>query len=242
MSQRENFVANDSKSTRTSAVILRRVSTEEQGDSRNGLDAQLHTCEQEIARRGWDSVAVFTEVVSGFSVPMHKRDGLMQAIDLCRTSGHILVCAKGDRLSRRLTERLELMEVSHKEGWAVFLCDLPEADPTTAAGWMMQTMMGMLAEYERRIISERTRDAMAALIRRGKHVGRPREVDPAAVSYATYLREDGRNWTEIALALDDAGFAPPRASTWDRRTVRHMVTGESWGRVTKQIQREDPVV
>lgn len=242
MSQRENFVANDSKSTRTSAVILRRVSTEEQGDSRNGLDAQLHTCEQEIARRGWDSVAVFTEVVSGFSVPMHKRDGLMQAIDLCRTSGHILVCAKGDRLSRRLTERLELMEVSHKEGWAVFLCDLPEADPTTAAGWMMQTMMGMLAEYERRIISERTRDAMAALIRRGKHVGRPREVDPAAVSYATYLREDGRNWTEIALALDDAGFAPPRASTWDRRTVRHMVTGESWGRVTKQIQREDSVV
>lgn len=242
MSQRENFVANDSKSTRTSAVILRRVSTEEQGDSRNGLDAQLHTCEQEIARRGWDSVAVFTEVVSGFSVPMHKRDGLMQAIDLCRTSGHILVCAKGDRLSRRLTERLELMEVSHKEGWAVFLCDLPEADPTTAAGWMMQTMMGMLAEYERRIISERTRDAMAALIRRGKHVGRPREVDPAAVSYATYLREDGRNWTEIALALDDAGFAPPRAATWDRRTVRHMVTGESWGRVTKQIQREDPVV
>jgi DNA invertase Pin-like site-specific DNA recombinase len=242
MSQRENFVANDSRSTRTSAVILRRVSTEEQGDSRNGLDAQLHTCEQEIARRGWDSVAVFTEVVSGFSVPMHKRDGLMQAIDLCRTSGHILVCAKGDRLSRRLTERLELMEVSHKEGWAVFLCDLPEADPTTAAGWMMQTMMGMLAEYERRIISERTRDAMAALIRRGKHVGRPREVDPAAVSYATYLREDGRNWTEIALALDDAGFAPPRAATWDRRTVRHMVTGESWGRVTKQIQREDSVV
>jgi DNA invertase Pin-like site-specific DNA recombinase len=242
MSQRENFVANDSRSTRTSAVILRRVSTEEQGDSRNGLDAQLHTCEQEIARRGWDSVAVFTEVVSGFSVPMHKRNGLMQAIDLCRTSGHILVCAKGDRLSRRLTERLELMEVSHKEGWAVFLCDLPEADPTTAAGWMMQTMMGMLAEYERRIISERTRDAMAALIRRGKHVGRPREVDPAAVSYATYLREDGRNWTEIALALDDAGFAPPRAATWDRRTVRHMVTGESWGRVTKQIQREDSVV
>lgn len=242
MSQRENFAANDSRSTRTSAVILRRVSTEEQGDSRNGLDAQLHTCEQEIARRGWESVAVFTEVVSGFSVPMHKRDGLMQAINLCKTSGHILVCAKGDRLSRRLTERLELMEVSHKEGWAVFLCDLPEADPTTAAGWMMQTMMGMLAEYERRIISERTRDAMAALIRRGKHVGRPREVDPAAVSYATYLREDGRNWTEIALALDDAGFVPPRAATWDRRTVRHMVTGESWGKVTKQIQREDSVV
>lgn len=242
MSQRENFAANDSRSTRTSAVILRRVSTEEQGDSRNGLDAQLHTCEQEIARRGWESVAVFTEVVSGFSVPMHKRDGLMQAIDLCKTSGHILVCAKGDRLSRRLTERLELMEVSHKEGWAVFLCDLPEADPTTAAGWMMQTMMGMLAEYERRIISERTRDAMAALIRRGKHVGRPREVDPAAVSYATYLREDGRNWTEIALSLDDAGFVPPRAATWDRRTVRHMVTGESWGKVTKQIQREDSVV
>lgn len=242
MSQSQTSVVNGTRSSKTTAVILRRVSTEEQGDSRNGLDAQLHTCEQEIARRGWETVAVFTEVVSGFSVPMHKRDGLMQAIDLCKTSGHILVCAKGDRLSRRLTERLELMEVSHKEGWAVFLCDLPEADPTTAAGWMMQTMMGMLAEYERRIISERTRDAMAALIRKGKHVGRPREVDPAAVSYATYLREDGKNWTEIATALDDAGYAPPRAATWDRRTVRHMVTGESWGAVTKRILAEESVV
>lgn len=217
------------------AVILRRVSTEEQGDSRNGLDAQLHTCEQEIARRGWETVAVFTEVVSGFSVPMHKRDGLMQAIDLCRTSGHILVCAKGDRLSRRLTERLELMEQSHKEGWLVFLCDLPEADPTTAAGWMMQTMFGMLAEYERRIISERTRDAMAAMIRQGKTVGRPREVDPAAVAYATHLRDEGMNWTAIASALDAAGYTPPRSTTWHRHTVRHMVTGESWGAVTRRI-------
>jgi DNA invertase Pin-like site-specific DNA recombinase len=223
-------------------VILRRVSTEEQGDSRNGLDAQLHTCEQEIARRGWDTLAVFTEVVSGFSVPMHKRNGLVQAIELCRTSGAILVCAKGDRLSRRLTERLELMEVSHREGWAVFLCDLPEADPTTAAGWMMQTMMGMLAEYERRIISERTRDAMAVLIRKGKHVGRPREVDPAAVAYASDLRDDGYNWTEIAAALDSAGYKPPRAVRWDRRTVRHMVTGESWGAVTKRMQREQEIV
>lgn len=219
-------------------MILRRVSTEEQGDTRNGLDAQLHTCEQEIARRGWNTVAVFTEVVSGFSVPMHKRDALVQAIELCKTSGSILVCAKGDRLSRRLTERLELIEVSHKEGWAVFLCDLPEADPTTAAGWMMQAMMGMLAEYERRIISERTRDAMAVLIRKGKHVGRPREVDPQAVAYATSLRDEGYNWTEIAAALDDAGYAPPRSSTWDRRTVRHMVTGDSWGKVTRRIQGE----
>lgn len=218
------------------------MSTEEQGDSRNGLDAQLHTCEQEIARRGWETLAVFTEVVSGFSVPMHKRNGLVQAIELCRTSGAILVCAKGDRLSRRLTERLELMEVSHREGWAVFLCDLPEADPTTAAGWMMQTMMGMLAEYERRIISERTRDAMAVLIRKGKHVGRPREVDPAAVAYASDLRDDGHNWTEIAAALDSAGYKPPRSVRWDRRTVRHMVTGESWGTVTKRIQREQEIV
>lgn len=218
------------------------MSTEEQGDSRNGLDAQLHTCEQEIARRGWETLAVFTEVVSGFSVPMHKRNGLVQAIELCRTSGAILVCAKGDRLSRRLTERLELMEVSHREGWAVFLCDLPEADPTTAAGWMMQTMMGMLAEYERRIISERTRDAMAVLIRKGKHVGRPREVDPAAVAYASDLRDDGYNWTEIAAALDRAGYKPPRSVRWDRRTVRHMVTGESWGTVTKRIQREQEIV
>jgi DNA invertase Pin-like site-specific DNA recombinase len=170
---------------------------------------------------------------------MHKRAGLQQAVDLCKTSGSILVCAKGDRLSRRLTERLEIMERSHKDGWAVFLCDLPEADPTTAAGWMMQTMFGMLAEYERRIISERTRDAMAAMIRQGKSVGRPREVDPAAVAYATSLREDeALGWTAIAEALDAAGYQPPRSTRWHRHTVRHMVTGESWGAVTRRIAAE----
>jgi len=204
----------------------------------NGLDAQLHTCEHEVSARGWEVIAVFTEVVSGFMVPAHKRPALQDAIDLCRTSGAVLVCSNGDRFSRRLTERIDLIESSHKDGWSVYLCDLPEADPTTASGWMMQAMFAALAEYERRIISERTRNAMAAMIRAGKQVGRPAEVDPAAVAYASDLRDLGYTWTRIASELDDAGYTPPRAANWNRQTVRHMVTGEPWGKVTRRIRAE----
>lgn len=221
------------------AVILRRVSTDEQGKSGLGLDAQLHTCEGAIAQRGWESIAVFTEVVSAFTKPLAKRPAALDAIELARSTSGLLVVAKGDRLSRRMVERLELIERSQKEGWGVFLCDLPEADPTTAGGWLMQTMFAMLAEYERRIISERTSDAMRALIRAGGKVGRPREVDPAAVATATNLRAEGHGWTEIAAALDALGISPPRGEKWNRNTVRHMVTGESWGKVTREIRRAE---
>lgn len=228
-----------SKATPTGkAVVLRRVSTEEQGRSGLGLDAQLRTCEEAITQRGWEHLAVFTEVVSGFTKPLAKRPAALDAIDLARRTSGLLVVAKGDRLSRRMVERLELIERSQREGWGIFLCDLPEADPTTAGGWLMQSMFAMLAEYERRIISERTSDAMHALIRAGGKVGRPRETDPAAVAAARVYRDRGWGWTEIARQLDADGFSPPRGNTWNRNTVRHMVTGDSWGKVTRKIEAQ----
>jgi DNA invertase Pin-like site-specific DNA recombinase len=219
------------------AVVLRRVSTEDQGKSGLGLDAQLHTCDEAISKRGWDSIAVFTEVMSAFTKPLAKRPAALDAIDLVRSTNGILVVAKGDRLSRRMKERLELIEQSQDEGWGIFLCDLPEADPTTAGGWLMQSMFAMLAEYERRIISERTSDAMHALIRAGGKVGRPRETDAGAAARATVLRDAGMGWTAIARVLDAEGFTPPRGALWNRNTVRHMVTGDSWGKVTRQLKQ-----
>ena len=228
-----------SKATLTGkAVVLRRVSTEEQGKSGLGLDAQLRTCEEAINQRGWEHLAVFTEVVSGFTKPLAKRPAALDAIALARRNSGLLVVAKGDRLSRRMVERLELIERSQREGWGIFLCDLPEADPTTAGGWLMQSMFAMLAEYERRIISERTSDAMHALIRAGGKVGRPREVAPDAVASARVYRDSGMGWTEIARQLDSDGFTPPRGVRWNRNTVRHMVTGVSWGKVTRGIEAE----
>lgn len=227
-----------STTTDRPAVVLRRVSTDEQGKSGHGLDAQLHTCDQWITDKGWTNIAVFTEVVSGFSKPLTKRPAAIDAIDLCRRESGILVVAKGDRLSRRMIERLETIERSQKEGWFVFMCDLPEADPTTAGGWMMQAMFAMLAEYERRIISERTSDALHALIRSGGKVGRPSEVDPAAVAEAITLHDNGYSMTAIAAELDALGYKPPRGAKWNRNTVRHMVTGTSWGKVTRRIKAE----
>lgn len=220
------------------AVVLRRVSTEEQGRSGLGLDAQLHTCEAAMNQRGWEHIAVFTEVVSGFTKPLAKRPAALDAIQLARSVSGLLVVSKGDRLSRRMVERLELIERSQREGWGIFLCDLPEADPTTAGGWLMQSMFAMLAEYERRIISERTSDAMHALIRAGGKVGRPSEVDPEAVAVATTYRDAGMGWTEIATRLDTDGYSPPRGGKWNRNTVRHMVTGVPWGKVTRAIRAE----
>ena len=226
------------EATPIKAVVLRRVSTDEQGDSGLGLDAQLYKCETEIASKGWENIAVFTEVVSGFSKDIGSRPGATGAINLCREVGAILVVSKGDRLSRRMVERLELIERSRVEGWGIFICDLPDADPTTSAGWLVQAVMAMLAEYERRIISERTSDALHALIRAGKPVGRPKEVSDEAVEAAKSYRSEGHGWTAIARMLDRDGIAPPRGSKWNRNTVRHMVTGIPWGKVKRSVLDE----
>jgi len=226
--------------TTTPAVIYRRVSTDEQAASGLGLEAQYDTCENHAAARGWSPVAVFTDSGVSGSVPLRSRPAGAQAVEMAKALGAILLVAKMDRLGRDAVDRLTTLRDAADEGWRIEAPDMGGIDSATPEGKLVHGMMASVAEYERELTRARTRAAMRAKIRRGERVGMPPQVDPAAVERARTLRASGLSYADIAACLDDEGFVPPRASRWHRKTVSHMVTGEPWGSVTKQIRKEQP--
>ncbi len=147
-----------------------RVSTREQGDSGLGLDAQTEAIRTEASRRGWDLVDIREDVSSGKS--MRKRDNLGRTLrDLRDGKADGLIVAKLDRLSRSVLDFAAVMESASAEGWSVVVIDLG-VDTTTTHGELIANIMIALAQWERRIIGDRTRSALQAVKARGTKVGR----------------------------------------------------------------------
>ncbi len=110
----------------------------------------------------------------------------------------MLVVWKLDRLGRSLPHLIEAMNSLREAG--IGFCSLQEQiDTTNAGGRFYFHMLAALAEFERELISERTRAGMAAARRRGKHVGRPRKLSAQKVTHARELI-DSRLETRAAVA------------------------------------------
>jgi DNA invertase Pin-like site-specific DNA recombinase len=146
-----------------------RVSTDEQI-----LDLQIDA----LKAAGCD--VIHTDAgVSGSTV---EREGLNKALAAVQ-DGDVLVVWRLDRLGRSLGFLIELIARlgERKAGFQ----SLTEAiDTTTAGGRLVFHMMGALAEFERSLIAERTREGMRAAKRRGKHVGRPPALSAEQVVFA----------------------------------------------------------
>lgn len=138
-----------------------RVSTQRQGQSGLGLEAQREAVARHLKGRGL--VAEYQEVESGGKA---DRLQLRLAMEHCRKAGAVLVFAKLDRLARDTKLVLEIADA----GVPVVFCDFPEI-PEGAAGRFLLTMLASVAEFERRRISERTKAALAAAKARGVTLG-----------------------------------------------------------------------
>src|SRR5436853_5327246 len=136
-----------------------RVSTSEQAESGAGLEVQREAIHAEAARRNWSVVAIYEDTASGKSVA--NREGLALAVEAVeRGEAAALVVAKLDRLSRSLIDFAALMERSRTRQWALVALDLG-VDTTTPSGELMASVLASFAQFERRIIGQRTRDALA---------------------------------------------------------------------------------
>ncbi len=156
-------------SDRLQLVAYYRVSTERQGQSGLGLEAQRAKVEAMAAERRAEVVAEFVEVESGRKV---DRPQLTAALAEARRLGAAVAVAKLDRIARDAELVLRLSREAEANGMAGFLfCDLPDIDATTAAGRMVLSVMASVAEFEGRRISERTKEALAAAKARGVQLG-----------------------------------------------------------------------
>jgi DNA invertase Pin-like site-specific DNA recombinase len=208
--------------TATRAIIYCRVSTEEQGESGAGLAAQEQAARGECARRGWDVVRVAEEVASAASVA--RRPKLREAIEaLERGEADVLVVAKLDRLARSILDFVTLMARSKGRGWALLALDL-QIDTTTASGKLFAHILASFAEFERDLIGQRTREALAERRRQGVRLGRPRTLSPGVRAQIVEARREGMTLRGIADALNDAGVSTAQGGKrWYPSTVRAAI-------------------
>lgn len=144
-----------------------RVSTQKQGASGLGLEAQRESIGRYLDGGKWELLAEFVEVESG------KRDDrpqLQKALQRCQITGAVLIIAKLDRLSRDL----HFITSLQKAGIEFIACDMPAANRFTIH------IFAALAEYERELIGKRTREALAALKARGVTLGKPENLSKEA--------------------------------------------------------------
>lgn len=196
-----------------------RVSTDEQAASGNGLDAQRAAIEAEAARRGWAVEHYFDAGVSGKVIGPE----LLKVLQLSASGqANGLVVAKLDRLSRSIINAANIIESAQSQGWSLVILDLG-VDLTTAAGRMVAMNIVNFAQYERELISERTKAALAAKKARGETVGRKTAAPPAVIRRIVKAREAGATFDAIADALgQDRVLTPTGRTVWQPSTVRRI--------------------
>ena len=141
------------------------------------------------------AIRVFTDVASG---KRSDRPGLAELLDHAR-AGDRLCVTRLDRLGRSLRELLEI--VANLQARGVHFVSLEERlDTSSAAGELVFHVFGAIAHFERRLISERTRDGIAAARKRGRQPGRP-PLDQETVSATQKLIEAGLSPARAAKQL-----------------------------------------
>jgi DNA invertase Pin-like site-specific DNA recombinase len=206
-----------------------RVSTEEQKESGAGLAAQRAAILMECQRRGWELVDVIED--AGYSAKDLKRPGVRIALEMLREgSADALVVAKLDRLSRSMLDLAGIMAAAQKQGWGLIALDCA-VDTTTPAGEAMANVLATFAQFERRLISQRTKDALAAKRAQGVRLGRPRSLPEEVVKRIVLEREQGRKLVSIADDLTEDGIATAQGGVkWYPSTV---------AAVLKSVDREE---
>jgi DNA invertase Pin-like site-specific DNA recombinase len=209
-------------------VAYYRVSTQKQGESGLGLDAQRAAVRRHLAQVKGQLLEEFTEVESGKR--SDNRPQLAAAVACCKKRGAALIIAKLDRLARNVAFIAGLMD-----GAVDFVaCDMPSANR------LMLHIMAALAEHERVMISTRTKDALAAAKERGVKIGNPNWAAALQKAYAARAakkprsaaellpmlqahRDAGKSLREIAAAMNGLGIKTATGAQWHPSSVRKVL-------------------
>jgi DNA invertase Pin-like site-specific DNA recombinase len=210
-------------------VAYFRVSTDQQGKSGLGLDAQRKAVADYLNGGNWKLVGEFTEIESGKN---GARPQLAAALAACKKRKAKLVIAKLDRLSRNLAFIANLLEA----GTDFVAADNPHANKS------MVQMMAVFAEMERDAISKRTREALAAAKTRGVQLGNPRLAEASAIAIAASKEAADRfaaNVAPIIKQIQASGVSSLRgvARTLSARGVKTARGGQWTARMVINVLR-----
>jgi DNA invertase Pin-like site-specific DNA recombinase len=203
-------------------VAYYRVSTDKQGKSGLGLEAQREAVTNYLNGGPWTLVEEFIEIESG---KRNNRPELEKALAACKRQKAKLIIAKLDRLGRNLAFIATLME----SGVEFVAVDNPHANKLTVH------ILAAVAQHEREMISERTKAALAAAKRRGTRLGNP-NLSKAAKRGVAALKANARQFADnirpIIEEIMRAGATSHNAiaAELNKRNVK-TVRGGTWTHV-----------
>jgi len=183
------------------AIIYLRVSTEEQGESGLGLSSGEANAREYCERQGIEILDVVREVKSGKNTT--KRPLLNATIDRLKAKeAELLISPNVSRLARSVIDLCKMQETAKASGFRILLLDNPELDLNTPNGKMVFQFLGVMAEWEREIISDRTKKALSAKKARGEKLGRTSTLAPSTATIIRNLRKDGLSLRLVAHELN----------------------------------------
>lgn len=204
-----------------------RVSTNEQAVSGLGLDAQRATIAAYAERKGLTVVAEYAdEGISGKNFT--DRPGALAALEAVRSGQAAgLLVAKMDRLSRSVPDVAPLLSEALESKLGLHFADM-DVDTSTPAGEMFATIMISSSQYERRLISQRTKDALAVKRARGERLGAAPALPPEVTRRIVAERAAGSTFQSIAdgLMRDEILTARGKAK-WHPSTVKAVINSDN---------------
>jgi DNA invertase Pin-like site-specific DNA recombinase len=212
------------------ALLYVRVSTEEQATFGASLAAQVSALLEEADRRGFDAEVIRDE---GLSAKSLRRPGLIGALDrLDRGEAAVLMAWRLDRLSRSVADFASVLDRARRRHWRLVVCDV-DVDTATPSGEFLVNIMASSAQFERRLIGQRTREGMAQKRSEGVHVGRRTELPLDVVSRMVSDRRDGMSLRAIATALNEEHTPTAHGGgKWHASTVSGVLKSAAARRLT----------
>lgn len=219
-------------------VSWRRVSTQKQGKSGLGLEAQLAIIKYFVSEAKGELVADYYETYTGKN--LHGCTELQKAMECAKKNNATLVIAKSDRF-RNLAQALEVY--SEMNGM-IYFCDVPQAEDAATYKFML-SLSWALGEREAAITALRTRQSLAAKKARGEKLGNPNatvtdemransiasrrkdaqlnENNRKAYKLASLLMAQGKTVTEVSRELNENGYKTSTGKTWQTIQVQRLM-------------------
>jgi DNA invertase Pin-like site-specific DNA recombinase len=222
-------------------VSYLRVSTDKQGRSGLGIEAQREAVERYLNGGSWKLIREYVETESG---KRSDRPQLTAALAYAKVVGATLIFAKLDRLTRNV----DLLRALVASDVDLAFCDFPQV-PQGAMGRFLLTQMASVAELEAGLISERTKAALAAAKARGVRLGNPngaralcgkqtgnraaiKVIKERAVERAENLRgvldeiraQGITSLAAITAALNERGILTARGGRWHPTSTARLIT------------------
>lgn len=215
-------------------IAYLRVSTQKQGYSGLGIDAQRQIITNHL--HGIVPLEEYTEVESGRKTD-RGRPQLREALNQCRKEGATLIVAKLDRLARNVSFLSNLLESDVE----IVFCDFPQANK------MVLHILAAISQYEAELIATRTRQALAAKKARGVRLGNPEHLlnkhqqavansnrtnsnkaksnanNKRAVAFIRVMVSQEKSLSEMSRILNLEGFVTANGCKFTAGTVRRLI-------------------